>query len=295
MIRPLSPWARRWVGRIIVIAAVIGTGLGALALARHLATDPLSDVRAYYDAAARLNAGLPLYEQTVDTDDPAFYRYPPLLAIAFRPLAAALPFETAALAWEAIVIGTFVATLVRLGIRRRPTWIALAILSGATAWAIVIGQAQVVVTFLLALGTPWAVAVAANLKLLPALAAVWWVGRRDLRSLARFGLVMLALAAAQVVLEPSGTFAYLGFIRLDQVGQVANLSPYAISPVLWAALVVVGGLAALRLAPTRYGWAAAVAFSVLATPRLLQYQLATLVAGLREPAEPPAQRVPPHG
>jgi hypothetical protein len=40
---------------------------------------------------------------------------------------------------------------------------------------------------------------------------------------------------------------------------------------------------ALRLAGTRYGWAAAVALSVLATPRLLAYQLSTLLAGLAAP------------
>ena len=47
--------------------------------------------------------------------------------------------------------------------------------------------------------------------------------------------------------------------------------------------VVAGIIVAWRLAPTRYGWVAAVALSVLATPRLLIYQLSTLVAALREP------------
>jgi hypothetical protein len=47
--------------------------------------------------------------------------------------------------------------------------------------------------------------------------------------------------------------------------------------------VVAGAVATFRLAPTRYGWAAAIALSVLATPRLLAYQLSTLLAGLRPP------------
>ena len=52
---------------------------------------------------------------------------------------------------------------------------------------------------------------------------------------------------------------------------------------------MVGIVVAWRLAPTRYGWVAAVALSVLATPRLLIYQLSTLVAALREPRSgPPA-------
>ena len=47
----------------------------------------LRDVRAYYDAATRLNEGLPLYPAGADPDAADFYRYPPLLAILFRPLA----------------------------------------------------------------------------------------------------------------------------------------------------------------------------------------------------------------
>ena len=74
----------RWV---LIAASVLGLIIGLDTLVLHLRLDPLADVRAYYDAGARLNAGLPLYVQTATTDDPGFYRYPPLLAIAFRPLA----------------------------------------------------------------------------------------------------------------------------------------------------------------------------------------------------------------
>ena len=40
---------------------------------------------------------------------------------------------------------------------------------------------------------------------------------------------------------------------------------------------------ALRYAPTRAGWALAVAASVLVSPRLLLYQLSTLQAAVRPP------------
>ena len=152
------------------------------------------------------------------------------------------------------------------------------------AWSLVVGQAQVLVTALLVVGMPWALAFAVHLKLLPALVALYWVGRRDWESLARFAAWVVVLIGVQLLLEPAATVAYLGFPNLVQVGEVNNLSIYAVSPLLWAVLVVAGAVVTIRLGPTRYGWAAAVALSVLATPRLLAYQLSTLIAGPRAPA-----------
>ncbi len=263
-------------------AAIVGALAGASTLWLHLTGDPLADVRAYYDAGARLNAGLPLYPADADTNAAEFYRYPPLLALAFRPLAL-LPYAAAATAWEAVVIASFVATLWYLGVRRRETWLAFGVLGLPVAWSIAIGQAQVPLTLLTALGAPWSIALAANLKLFPALVALWWIGRRDGRSLGRFVAWTGALAALQLVLAPQATLDFLATLTLQQVGEVRNISPYAISPLLWGILVVVGALVALRLAPTRWGWAAAVALSVLATPRLLTYMLMTFLAALREP------------
>ncbi len=102
------------VRRVLAGAAVLGLALGIQTLVLHLSTDPLADVHAYYDAGARLNAGLPLYDQPATTNDNEFYRYPPLLAIAFRPLAL-LPFEVAAAIWEAFLVACLALTIVRLG------------------------------------------------------------------------------------------------------------------------------------------------------------------------------------
>jgi glycosyl transferase family 87 len=277
----LTPATARQLRLVLFGAAVIGLLIGVNNAVLHLTTDPFADVRAYYDAGARLNAGLPLYLQSVGTNDAAFYRYPPLLAIAFRPLAL-LPWPLAAAIWETFLVGAFAMTIRRLG-WRPPTWLAVGMLAMPIAWSLVIGQAQVLVTALLVLGAPWAVALAAHLKLLPALVAIYWLGRRDWASLARFAAWAAGLTIVQFVLEPAATVAFLGFPNLAQVGAVNNLSIYALSPPLWAALVVAGAVATFRLAPTRYGWAAAIALSVLATPRLLAYQLSTLLAGLRPP------------
>src|SRR4051794_32453116 len=209
---------------------------------------------------------------------------PPLLAVAFRPLAL-LPFGVAAAVWMVLIAGLVAATVLRIDLRRPVSLFVVCVLALPTCWAIVIGQAQVAVTLLLAVGMPWSVALATNLKLFPILVAVWWVGRRDWRSLARLAVWLVALAAIQLVLEPAGTLAYPGFLRLDQVGSVISLSPFAVSPWLWAALLVAGTAFAVWAAPRRHGWAAAVALATLASPRLLLYQLSSLVAGVRDPAD----------
>ena len=283
--------SRRRVAHLAHLAAfalaVVGGLAGVGVLWIHLAGDPLADVRAYYDAGARLNAGLPLYPAAADPNAAEFYRYPPLLAIAFRPLAL-LPFPAAAAIWEAVVIASLVGTLWWLGLRRRETWLAVGILGLPTAWCVAIGQAQVPLTLLTAIGAPWSIALAANLKLFPALVALWWIGRRDWRAFALFAGWAAGLALVQLALAPQATLDFLGTLTLGLVGDVRNISPYAVSPLLWAVLVGAGIVLCLRLAPTRWGWVAAVALSVLATPRLLVYMLMTLLAALRPPRRDPS-------
>jgi hypothetical protein len=273
---------------VLIAASVLGLIIGLDTLILHLTTDPLADVHAYYDAGARLNAGLPLYDQPAGTDDADFYRYPPLLAVAFRPLAM-LPFQTAALIWEGLLIVLFAATIWRTGVRNRWTWIVLGWLAAPFAWSLAVGQAQVAVTFLVALGSPWAIAFAAHLKILPALVAVYWIGRRDWRAVAHFIAWGLGLGVLSLLLEPAGTIAFLGFTDLAQVGSVENRSLYAISPALWVVFVAVLAVLALRYAGSRVGWLLAIALSVFVSPRLLIYQLSTLLAVVRPPVDPPTR------
>jgi hypothetical protein len=282
-VRPRPSPARRLARLGLFALAVVGALAGIGVLYLQIEGGALDDVRAYYDAGARLNAGEPLYPADADPDAAEFYRYPPLLAIIFRPLAL-LPYETAAAIWAVVVVASLVATIWWIGPRRRETWLAVGILGVPIAWATAIGQAQVPVTFLTAVGAPWSIALAAYLKLFPALVALWWVGRRDRRALTSFAAWIAALAAVQLVLEPQATIDFLGTLTMEQVGEVRNLSPFVVSPFLWAALVGAGVLAALLLAPSRWGWAVAVALSVLATPRLLLYMLVTLLAALRTPS-----------
>jgi Glycosyltransferase family 87 len=272
----------RRVGEVVLpVLAGLGLILGIWLTVIHLTTDPLADARAYYDAGARLNAGEPLYLPVANTTVPGSYHYPPLLAIVFRPLAL-LPYASAAIIWEAVIIGATLLTFVRLG-WRRAVLITAGLLALTIGWTIAIGQAQALVTLLLAIGSPWAVALAANLKLYPLLVAVYWVGRREWTNIGRLAAWLTGFVALQLVLEPTATLAYLGFLGDEQVRDANNLSLFALSPVLWLVSVIALALLALRLAPTRWGWAAAVTLSVLAAPRLLSYQLSTLLAALGGP------------
>ena len=289
--RPLTRLQRR-LRAVFLLWAVVGILLGAETFVLHVTTDPLADVHAYYDAGTRLNAGQGLYDQPATTDDAAFYRYPPLLAIAFRPLAT-LPFGTAAAIWEVVVVASLGATLLVLRREGERTWILAAILALPIVWSVVIGQAQVPVTLLVAIAKPWSVALAGHLKVFPALVALYWLGRRDWRRLGEFAAWSAAVAVVQLALETNGSIAFLGQLGLSQVGNVANVSPFAFAPILWALLAIGGVVLALVLAPTRWGWPASVAVSTLISPRLLVYQLMTLLAGVKNVQAAEGRRASP--
>jgi len=205
-----------------------------------------------------------------------------MLAVALRPLAL-LPFEWFALAWELVVVASFVALVRLLGARRKATWLAIGLLGIPIGWALTIAQAHVPLTLLLAIGQPWSIALAANLKLTPVLIAIWWLGRRDYQSFFAFLIWMALFAVGQVLLDPDGSFAFFRSVGFAQLGQVRNISPYVQSPVLWIALVLGGALVTLALARTRWGWAAAVTLVTLSPPRLLVYMLMGLLASVRSP------------
>lgn len=295
---PLSPWhllativgvteieatRRAHIGRLALVGlAAVGALAGIGVVWIRLMSDPLGDAHAYYEAANRLNAGMALYPPDADPDGNRIYLYPPLLAMALRPLAL-LPYPAFALVWEGLVIASFALLLNRLGLNRRTTWLALGILGIPVGWALAIAQAHVPLTLLLALGQPWSIALAANIKLFPALAAVYWLGRRDYRSCLVFVVWLLVLGLLQVALEPEATRSFFANVGLAQLGHVRNISPFVVSPVLWALLLAAGTVVAARLAPSRWGWFAAVALATLSSPRLLVYMLMGLLAGLRQP------------
>jgi hypothetical protein len=262
--------------------AIIGAAAGVAVAWMHLVGDPLADAHAYYEAASRLNAGEALYPPGIDPSSNRIYLYPPLFAVLLRPLAL-LPYSLFALLWELIVGLAFVTLLRHLGVRKRSTWIAIGLLGIPIGWALSIAQAHIPMTLLMAIGQPWSIALAANLKLFPALIALWWLGRRDWESFVAFLMWSGLLVAAQLLLEFNGTLAFFDNVGFAQLGEVRNISPFVISPLAWIALVMIGGLVVLLTARTRWGWPVAVTLATLAPPRLLVYMLTSLLAAVREP------------
>jgi Glycosyltransferase family 87 len=268
--------------------AVIGALAGIAVAWMHILGDPLNDARPYYEAASRLNAGQPLYPAGLDANSSKIYLYPPLFAIVLRPLAL-LPYEWFVLLWELVVVGSFVLLLQRLGVRRRSTWIAIGLLGVPIGWALSVAQAHVPMTLLMAIGQPWSIAIAANLKLFPALILLYWLGRRDWESAAAFLVWAALLALAQAVLASGASVDYIKQLSVDQLGEqgvLRNFSPYTISPVLWLVLIFGGAAATIVAARYRWGWAVAVTFASLAPPRLLVYMLTGLLAAVRRPRDP---------
>jgi hypothetical protein len=283
--------AIRWLWIAVVVLFALG---GIRMLLFHLSYDPFADIHVYYDAAARLNAGQPLYP-------PGARIYPPLFSILFRPLAL-LPFEVAAAIWEIIVIAALGLTLWRIGIRRPATWWAVLVLSIGIAWTLAIGQVEAIITLLLAIGSPFTVALAGNIKIFPLAVGIYWLTRRDWQHLGRLIGWTASLVVLQLVLDPADTLAFPGTLGPGQIASevtsVGNLSPFVISPLVWAVVVVIEVAVAFRLGRTRWGWAAAVGLAVLAPPRVFSYNLMTLLACLGGPdmvREDGSARVPDRG
>lgn len=280
----LGPVTRRLLYLAWFAFAIIGAAAGVAVAYMHVVGDPLNDARAYYDAAARLNAGQALYPPGIDPSTNRIYLYPPLLAMLLRPLAL-LPYAWFAAIWEIFVVTCFVLLIRQLGVRRKETWLAIGVLGVPIGWALSVAQAHIPMTLLIAIGQPWSIAVAANIKLFPALIVLWWLGRREFEAVAAFAMWAGLLVLAQALAEPGGSFAYFQRVGFEQIGEgtIRNFSPFVLSPVIWASLLAVGAIATLALARTKWGWAVAVTFATLAPPRLLVYMLTSIVAAVRQP------------
>lgn len=262
----------RW---LVLFALYAALGIaGAVFLASS--TAPGADLETYQRASRDLLTtgdayrSAPLHEQDFQ------YRYPPLLAM-LMPVLGWPPL------WFALMA---LATAV-------PVWVAYrqsgatglllpVLLIGPMAQILLNGNVQPVVIALLVL-TPFhrragavGLACATMLKLHPALAVVWYAGRRDWVALRWYAVALVALTAIQAPWLGHFVDYYLTDAAATDVN--AGMSLRAFGVVVWIVGTVVVGVAAYRWAGTRYGWLLTTLLQLVALPRILLVNMALLLA-----------------
>lgn len=214
----------------------------------------VTDAPNYFAAAERLNAGHALYElgpsdRAVGLDAwvPAPLLSPPLIAVVWRPLAAA-PIDLAVTAWTLVglivLIGSCLWLVWCTGASTSLGVLVLAVPLGLTAWS---GNLQTFLTPVLCFSWIWQVTgrpvrvgavagVGTIMKLAPAPLFVWTLVTGQARAFA--SALMFAVGAALVGLVGAGIAAHLDYLRV--ASQVSRLGGTALSA---------GGLAALAGVP----------------------------------------------
>lgn len=204
------------------------------------------------------------------------YRYPPLLAMLI-PVLGWPPL------WYALILAATVVPMVVAYRASGPAGLLpVALLVGAWGQQLLNGNVQAIVVAILAL-VPFTgavggigLALATMLKLHPALAIVWYVGRRDWKPLLWYAAAMGVLTLIQLPWLPE----MIGFYLNDPAATetIPGMSLRALGAVPWIAGTIAFGIAALWYARTRYGWLLATLFQLAALPRILLVNLALLLA-----------------
>ncbi|HEX7067182.1 MAG TPA: glycosyltransferase 87 family protein [Candidatus Limnocylindria bacterium] len=265
----ISPVER--VARTVVLAVSLAW-LAYVLASWFLVWDP-ADAGAYYDAAARLRDGLPLY-QPMNPEAHEVYRYAPWFAYAWIPVTV-LPRDVALHAWSFLMLvasGVAVWPIVRLG---TVAAVSLAALLGAfLAETAMFGNAHPAVVALMVVTAtrrsfPIWLGVAASIKLVPIAFVLVWLGRRQ------WGPALVALVTVGILWLHAAFFDLGGYVTDPGTGL---LSLYAVSPVLWIGVAVTAtGLAVVMAASrSRYSWIATAALAFIGPPRVVLSYLAFL-------------------
>ena len=262
-----------------------------------------ADLATYQRAGEALWTTGDPYANPISVPEDYRYRYPPLLAMII-PILGWPPL------WFGIIaIATIVPVVVAYRVSGPAALLPAALLVGAWGQQLVNGNAQAIVIAILAI-VPFTgrlggvgLAVATMLKLHPALAVAWYVGRRDWKPLAWYAVAMGALAVLQLPWLP----AMLDFYLNDPAATttIPGMSLRALGIVPWVIGTLAFAVAAVRFAATRYGWLLATILQLAALPRVLLVNLALLLAaplprreaaGSPEPSRPiPSATVGPAG
>jgi hypothetical protein len=262
----------RWV---LVTALYLAFGLlGAWYLADT--TSVGADLATYQRAGEALWTTGDPYVDGANVPEDYRYRYPPLLAMVIPALG------WPPLWFALIAVATSVPILVGYRASGPAGLLPAALLVGAWGQQLLNGNAQafvvallVVVPFTGAAGAT-GLALATMLKLHPALAIAWYLGRREWRCLAWYAGAMAVLTAVQLPWLP----AMIRFYLTDSVATetIPGMSLRAIGVGPWVVGTVAAGIAAIWFARTRFGWLLATVLQLVALPRVLLVNLALLLA-----------------
>jgi alpha-1,2-mannosyltransferase len=278
----------RW-AILVVLYLALGL-LGAWYLSDT--TSPGADLATYQRAGEALWTTGDPYALAAGVPEDYRYRYPPLLAMVI-PVLGWPPL------WFALIaIATVVPIIIGYRVAGRASLLPVALLIGAWGQQLLNGNAQAFVVALLAIvpfsrvGGAIGLALATMLKLHPALAVVWYVGRREWRPLGWYVAAMAVLTLIQLAWLP----AMVRFYLTDTVATetIPGMSLRAIGVIPWVVGTAVVGVAALWFARTRYGWLLATVLQLIALPRVLLVNLALLLAApLPRPPEGSIERPTP--
>jgi hypothetical protein len=245
-----------------------------------------ADLATYQRAGEALWTTGDPYAANAEVPEDYRYRYPPLLAMVI-PILGWPP-----LWYTLIVVATVTPIWVAYRVSGPAGLLPAALLIGAWGQQLLNGNVQAIVVALLVVvpfaGSRGAVglALATMLKIHPALAVVWYAGRREWKLLAWYAAAMAVLTVIQLPWLP----AMVEFYRSDPTATetIPGMSLRAIGIVPWVVGTVAVGIAALWFARTRYGWLLATLLQLVALPRVLLVNLALLLSAPLPPREAPA-------
>jgi hypothetical protein len=263
---------RRWA---IVVALYLALGLlGAWYLSGTTAVG--ADLATYQRAGDALWTNGDAWAASAGVPEDFRYRYPPLLAMVI-PILGWPP-----LWFTLIAIATAVPIIVGYRVAGPAGLLPAALLIGAWGQQLLNGNAQAFVVALLAVAPltgrygAAGIALATMLKLHPALAIVWYVGRREWSNLAWFVAALIVLLVVQLPWLPAMVEFYLSDPTATET--IPGMSLRALGVIPWLAGTAALGIVSLIFARSRYGWLLATLLQLVALPRVLLVNLALLLA-----------------
>ncbi len=302
--------------RIALWATAIGLLVMTFVIYMERGLYPADEIT-YIAAGERLNAGHELYAlvpgDRVVALRPPYWTVPllspPLIAVVWRPLAA-LPGEAGIPLWWALTIGSIVAAIVLLAMRRpTATAVALIVLNVPLVYELAVGNVNGIL-LLLAVGTWWAlarghdtaagaaVALMAGFKLTPIVFGWYLVTQRRWRAVG--GLIGAGVALLAVSVAGAGIDAHLQYLEIVRQTNLLGSSDLSLAGVARAVgvapelaavvptMALVGGLVGMVLLRSRpaAAWVLAVLTVVLGSPVVNINWYAFLLAALAPLAWP---------